>query len=488
MDSEDPLVGNIEACFSEQISTLALKEAIQLISNGANGAFKYLSFSIKIPTVDTLAVLEQNGNTHAFQYFWEKPSENFSMAAAGSVHRIKTTGENRFREASDHGKRLLEQVYHLSNLKHSLASVHLLGGFSFFDHNIGKEWRDFGAGSFTLPEWLLVRKNDLTILTITKEIDTDQNLENNLHAFSTCLKKLEKICDAGTYRTNTEDSFNSRIKVPEKASDEYNKWVHSVENATDLIKSDYFKKIVLARQLKIELHQPASATRILNQLRTQYPDCYTFMVSQDGESAFLGSTPERLASFNDRDIETEGLAGSISRGKTASEDAALEHRLLHSQKDLNEHAFVLDAIEENLQKYSDVFEHPVSPRIKKLSNVQHLYTPVHATIKAGVSRTEVLSKLHPTPAVGGYPRDAAMPFINKLEHFDRGWYAAPIGWINAGGNGEFVVAIRSGLLKNNEVRFYAGCGIVENSDPHKEWEETNLKFIPMLTALEYARK
>lgn len=488
MDSENPLVGNIEECFSEQISTIALKEAIELVTKERDGRFNYLSFSIQIPTVDTLAVLEQNGKTDTFQYYWEKPSDKFSIAAAGSVYRLKTTGEQRFREASDQGKQLLDQVYHLSNIKHSLASVHLLGGFSFFDHNIGKEWRDFGAGSFTLPEWLLVKKDDLTILTITKKINSNKRVDENLQAFTSCLSKLEKICDAGTYKTDVEESFNSRIKVPEKASDEYNKWVHSVENATDLIKSDQFKKIVLARQLKIELHQPASATKILNHLRNQYPDCYTFMVSQDGKSAFLGSTPERLASFNDRDIETEGLAGSISRGKTASEDAALEYRLLHSQKDLNEHAFVLDAIEENLQKYSDVFEHPVTPRIKKLSNVQHLYTPVHATIKDGVSRTEVLSRLHPTPAVGGYPRDAAMPFINKLEHFDRGWYAAPVGWINAGGNGEFVVAIRSGLLKNNEVRFYAGCGIVENSDPHKEWEETNLKFIPMLTALEYARK
>lgn len=488
MDSENPLVGKIEKCFSDQISSLALKESFEFILNEPDDDFKFLSFSIHIPTVDTLAVLEQNGKTDNFQYFWEKPTDNFSIAAAGAVHRIKTTGEQRFRNASDEGKELLKSIYHLSEVKHPLASVHLLGGFSFFEHNISKEWREFGAGSFTLPEWLLVRKDDLTILTITKKIDRKASVSTNIEAFMTCLSKLERICDAGTYDTQVDTSFNSSITIPERESEEYNQWVNAVENATDLIKADRFKKIVLARQLKVELHHPASATRILNQLRNQYPDCYTFMVSQDGDSAFLGSTPERLASFNNRQIQTEGLAGSISRGKTASEDAALEHRLLHSQKDLNEHAFVLDAIEEHLQKYSDVFEHPVNPGIKKLSNVQHLYTPVHATIKKGVSRTEVLSKLHPTPAVGGYPRDAAMPFINKLEHFDRGWYAAPVGWINAHGNGEFVVAIRSGLLTNNEVRFYAGCGIVENSDPHKEWEETNLKFIPMLTALEYARK
>ncbi|MDZ7807094.1 MAG: hypothetical protein U5K71_08250 [Gracilimonas sp.] len=159
--------------------------------------------------------MEQNGNTDTFQYFWEKPSDKFAIAAAGVIHRIKTTGEQRFRDASDQGKNLLSKIYHLSNLKHSLASVHLLGGFSFFDHNIGKEWREFGAGSFTLPEWLLVRKGDLTILTITKKIDRDKDIPANIDSFSTCLKKLEKICDAGyLHNQHKEVTFNSRINIP----------------------------------------------------------------------------------------------------------------------------------------------------------------------------------------------------------------------------------------------------------------------------------
>ena len=101
---------------------------------------------------------------------------------------------------------------------------------------------------------------------------------------------------------------------------------------------------------------------------------------------------------------------------------------------------------------------------------------------------KIAKALHPTPAVGGFPRDEAVPYISTFEDFNRGWYASPIGWINANGDGEFVVAIRSGLIKKDEVNFFAGCGIVEGSDPLKEWEETNLKFIPMLSALEYARK
>ena len=486
MDSENPVLDKVRTCFQEQISGLALQQAIKFVANQEND-YHFLSFSIEIPSVDALAVLEQFSES-TFQYFWEKPASDFSIAAGGSLQRIQTTGKERFRNASDAGKELLSNVYHLSKLKHPHASVHLLGGFSFFDHNVGKEWRNFGAGSFNLPEWILVKQGDFTILTITNRIEDDISIEDTYQKFTSTLDHLDSICDAGTYQLDYPESYPTKVETPDTNSPEFEQWAHSVESATDLIKQGEFKKIVLARELNVKLQYPVSGTRLLNYLRTQYPDCYSFLISQDGETAFVGSTPERLASFHDREVLTEGLAGSISRGKTASEDAVLEYELLHSQKDLSEHAFVLDAIEENLHRFSDVYEHPKAPGIKKLSNVQHLYTPVHAKIKEGVSRTEVLSKLHPTPAVGGYPREAAMPYINKLEHFDRGWYAGPIGWINAYGEGEFVVAIRSGLINNNEVRFFAGCGIVEDSNPKKEWDETNLKFIPMLTALEHARK
>lgn len=488
MDSENPVIDDVKECFKQQISELAFSEVINSINSTTPHRYQYLSFSIQIPAVDALAVLEQHDQKDTFRYYWEKPTDEFAIAASGSLERIQTTGKERFKDASNEGKELLNKIYHISNLKHHLASVHLLGGFSFFDHNIGKEWREFGAGSFHLPEWVIVRQGKFTILTITKKFERNSSLQETYSSFMTTLEELDQICDAGSYKLHSKKSYRSTVNTPGVNSEAYHSWVRSVENATDLIKAEEFKKIVLARELKVKLQTPVSDTRILNHLRTQYPDCYSFLISQDGRSSFIGSTPERLASFHDREVLTEGLAGSISRGKTASEDAVLEHELLHSQKDLSEHAFVLDAIEENLERFSDVFEHPVTPGIKKLSNVQHLYTPVHARIKEGVSRTEVLSKLHPTPAVGGYPREAAMPYISKLEQFDRGWYAAPIGWINAFGQGEFVVAIRSGLIKNNEVRFFAGCGIVEDSNPQKEWDETNLKFIPMLTALEHARK
>ncbi len=487
MDVQNPSLGDIKQCFRQQISELELNKAIDVLLAENQTSYEFLSFSIQIPAVDTLAALEQHAIEDTFQFYWEKPNDQFAIAAAGSVARIQTSGSQRFRNASDAGKNLLSKVRHISTLKHHLASVHLLGGFSFFDENKGTDWEEFGAGSFNLPEWMLVKNGKFTVLTITKKISQGDSKTDLYQSFISTLDRLDRICDAATYQVPSTKTSQNGIKVPKVHADAYHKWLHAVENATDLIKNGAFKKIVLARELKVELTTPLSETRLLNHLRNQYPDCYSFLIKHSKKAAFVGSTPERLASFYNREVLTEGLAGSISRGNTASEDAVLEHELLNSQKDLNEHAFVLDAIGENLEQYSDVYEHPVTPAVKKLSNVQHLYTPVHARIKEGVSRTAVLSRLHPTPAVGGYPSNLAMPYINKLESFERGWYAAPVGWINAQGQGEFIVAIRSGLIKPKEVRFFAGCGIVQDSTPEKEWAETNLKLIPMLTALEHAK-
>ncbi|MEX0719190.1 MAG: isochorismate synthase [Balneolaceae bacterium] len=489
MQYSGPVLDNVKECFREQVSELELAEAIDFVkSDHSKSRYNYLSFSINIPKVDPLAVLEQHARKNSFQYYWEKRLDDFAIVAAGSIKRIQTSGKLRFKNASTLGKELLNEVYHITNLKHHLASVHLLGGFSFFDQNKSQKWKDYSAGSFTLPEWVIVKDGKFNVLTITKKIEENSSPEEINTSFTETLDDLDQVCKAESYSVSPKKRKLAQVAIPEVHSAEYKRWIHAVENATDLIKAKKFKKIVLARELSVKLNEPISDTHILNNLRNQYPDCYSFLIRQNEKSSFIGCTPERLASFNDRHVLTEGLAGSISRGKTASEDAILEHELLHSQKDLSEHAFVLDAIEENLERFSDVLEHPETPAIKKLSNVQHLYTPVRAKIKAGVSRTEVLARLHPTPAVGGYPSEQAMPFINKLENFDRGWYAAPVGWINANGEGEFVVAIRSGLIKNDEVRFFAGCGIVKDSNPQKEWDETNLKFIPMLTALEYARK
>ncbi len=476
----------LHTSFQKQIGLKGLKKFLSSISFSEGDRNEYLALSISIPSVDLLAVIEQDKHRDSFQYYWEKPVDEFSIAASGELERIISKGESRFKDSSTRGKEVLSRVHHLSGIKHQNAVVHLFGGFSFFDENNSNTWNSFQSSSFTLPEWMIIKEGNCTILTFLLSVHSDHSSEKIYSTIEHQLSELEHILSADQYYLNTEKDKRFKLDVPGNDSEEHLRWIDTITKAKNAINDGAFEKVVLARQLKIKLNQKIKDTHILNRLRFQYPDCYSFLIRQDSKSSFIGCTPERLASFNSKFVLTEGLAGSTSRGKTASEDAVLEYNLLHSNKDLREHDIVLEAIEENLEHYSDDVQHPTSPLVKKLSNVQHLYTPITAIIREGVSRTEVLKTLHPTPAVGGFPRNKAVNFIRENENFNRGWYASPIGWINAHGNGEFIVAIRSGLIKNDEVRFFAGCGIVEDSDPQKEWEETNLKFIPMLTALEYA--
>ncbi|MEQ9308716.1 MAG: isochorismate synthase [Balneolaceae bacterium] len=472
--------------FNQQIGLKKLGRYLSGINYSNQNKQNYLALSISIPSIDPLAVIEQDKNKDGFQFYWEKPIDEFSMVASGELERITSKGETRFKDSSSKGKEVLSRVHHLSGVMHQNSVIHLFGGFSFFDENESETWNSYQSSSFTLPEWMIIKEGKSCILTFIIQIEEGYSVEEIEQRIVNKLSELRHITSADQYLLNPEIDKQFKLNVPDSDSKEYYKWIDTINRAKKAIQNGEFEKVVLARQLKIKLNQKIKDTHILNRLRFQYPDCYSFLIRQDSESSFIGSTPERLASFNSKFVLTEGLAGSTSRGKTASEDAVLEYNLLHSNKDLREHGIVLEAIEENLEHYSDDVRHPNAPFVKKLSNVQHLYTPITAKIKNGVSRTEVLRTLHPTPAVGGFPRENAVTFIKENEDFDRGWYASPFGWINAHGNGEFVVAIRSGLIKNDEVHFFAGCGIVEDSDPEKEWEETNLKFIPMLTALEYA--
>ncbi len=449
---------------------------------------EYFSISFPVPKVDPLAVIEQNIFKNDFEYYWEKPSDDFSICAGGEVFRIKATGKDRFKEASAKGKQLIQNIYHVSNLDHSKSTPHLFGGFSFFDHNIGSNWADYGASSFTLPKWSIIKNGALTLVTVTIKLNCSDSKEDHVFRLEEIFNYLDQICVAKNY-TNVENSgINYSPEIPDSDSADFFKWKSAVHKATNQIEDGVYDKIVLARNLKIDLEHEVCDTHILNRLRKQYPECYSFLIRHNENSSFIGCTPERLASFNKDYILTEGLAGSISRGETASEDAKLENELLNSDKDRKEHSFVINAIKNSLKNYSDRIQIPDTPAVKKLSNVQHLYTPVRAHIKDGVSKTQLMNNLHPTPAVGGFPRDKAVSNISRFEDFERGWYASPVGWINANGDGEFVVGIRSGLIKKDQVIFYAGCGIVSQSDPKKEWDETNLKFIPMLSALEYARR
>lgn len=445
---------------------------------------RWFSYSLAIPAIDPLAYIEQvqqNDNL----YFWEQPEKKFALAAGGALEIIKATGSNRFQEISDKNRQLRRKQISVSELDHPLAEPLMVGGYSFSDHNVHQMWKKFGAARFILPEWSIIKSGKLHILTLTVNChnrDPDsvaENLSKLLDDFSGYFKSIQ------TFQFPSFDKDNGKISYL-NGQHSYKEWENQVNKSREMILADVFKKIVIARQVDIKTDKPISVPSAMFHLRKQFPECFNFMIKIDDGPCFIGATPERLVSLKRNMMQTEGLAGSISRGESASEDMALGHTLLESKKDRSEHDFVVKDIRNNLQRHKMRVEHPQRPGIKKLSNVQHLYTPITAELTDDISLHELAGMLHPTPAVGGYPKEAAVPFISEIENIDRGWYAGPVGWYNLSGSGEFAVAIRSAWIKDTDVRLYAGCGIVENSDPEKEWAETEMKLSPILGALNQA--
>jgi isochorismate synthase len=202
-----------------------------------------------------------------------------------------------------------------------------------------------------------------------------------------------------------------------------------------------------------------------------------------GNATFVGASPETLVELHDRNVRALGLAGSARRGDSDEEDDEIGRALMASAKDRIEHETVVRAIRQHLEGATDELLAPNAPTLRKLPNIQHLSTDITATARSGVDVLELVRRLHPTPAVCGWPRDVAIDVIARREHFDRGWYAGPIGWIDARGEGEFVVALRSALVMGKSARLFAGNGIMGDSDPGLELEEVRLKLRPLMEAL-----
>ena len=182
-------------------------------------------------------------------------------------------------------------------------------------------------------------------------------------------------------------------------------------------------------------------------------------------------------------LRTAALAGSAPRGATPEEDARLGQGLLASAKDRGEHAIVVRALTDGLEGICDELTMPAEPALLSVANIHHLHTPVSGRLGPGKTLLDAVERLHPTPAVGGWPRAAALRFIREQEGLDRGWYAAPLGWLDRHGAGEFAVGLRSALLEGSTAALFAGCGIVGDSDPAEEYAESRLKLRPMLAAL-----
>ena len=262
------------------------------------------------------------------------------------------------------------------------------------------------------------------------------------------------------------------------------KWRNQVAAAIAAIKSDQLEKVVLARDLSARSTTEIDARQIIKRLEIEYPSTWLFLV--DG---LVGATPELLVRLNKSLVTSRVLAGTIRKTGDEERDLALAASLAKSSKDLEEHEYAVRSVADALAPFCTSTNVPESPFVLHLSNVMHLATDVTGVLNDSAKPTDIftlISELHPSAAVCGTPTDTAKKLIRELEEMNRGRYAGPVGWIDVHGDGEIAIALRCGLLSDNNksIQIFAGCGIVAGSDPEKEFAESQAKLMPMRTALE----
>ncbi|UOE20548.1 isochorismate synthase [Thermobifida halotolerans] len=255
-------------------------------------------------------------------------------------------------------------------------------------------------------------------------------------------------------------------------------WASSVARAVERIRGTELAKVVLARDVVAEATRPVDVRTLLRRLARGYPDCYAYSVA-----GLTGATPELLLRRTGDRLESLVLAGTARRGATEDEDTALAAALLDSAKNIEEHVYAVQSLRRALEPFCAALRVPARPELLRLANVQHLATPVRATLRPGVATLRALAALHPTAAVGGTPTPLAMEVIAELEGMRRDRYAGPVGWLDAHGNGEWGIALRCAHVDGRRARLFAGSGIVADSDPAAELAETTAKFHAMRAAL-----
>lgn len=355
-----------------------------------------------------------------------------------------------------------------------VARPRLFGGFAFHDdHEPAALWSGFPGAQFVLPRVQITWQDGSAWLTTNAIGDASEAVEDRIEAAREWVSSLP---DAGSIAD--PPGIDSRERLTDREA-----WRAAVTASVDRIRAGELRKVVLAQALRTALDTELSVADTLSRLRGSYPDCFGFLVDAMEGQYFLGATPERLVSLDGRALHTGALAGTRRRGETPEEDDRLARELQQSEKDNHEHAIVVDAIQKQLDPFTTTIA-TGDRRVRRLATVQHLETPLSAELKREEHVLSLVEALHPTPAVGGLPPDRALATIRTTEPFDRGWYAAPVGWFDADGNGTFAVALRSTVTARDVATLFAGVGIVSDSEFDEEWDEVQLKYRPVLDALE----
>ena len=378
-------------------------------------------------------------------------------AAAGNVIDFEP-GDDRLQAASRLWRRLRESIAPAGPIGAGPIAV---GGFAYRpDRDPAGPWSGFPALLLRVPALAVTRVRGRTFAT----------------AASAGADALLELAPTGVRAPAARRLDVTSVRNPVA-------WTAAVETAAKRLQAGDAAKVVLAREVVARGDGVVSAGMVARSLRAAYPSCFTYLVTGADGTAFAGASPELLVRRSGDRAYSQPMAGSVARGANEADDDRLARQLVESAKDNAEHRIASQFVADALREFSRTVE-AREPEVVRFTNIQHLATTITAELKTpAADALDLAAALHPTPAVGGWPRPAAEALIDELEGLERGWYAGAVGWTDGQGDGEFAVALRCGLLWEDGARLYAGVGVMPDSDPARELEETELKFKALLMAL-----
>jgi menaquinone-specific isochorismate synthase len=365
----------------------------------------------------------------------------------GAYATTKVSGANRFSDARTWWHQQLEK-FSVSDSVHASGTGPIL--FTSFSFDESEE------SELVIPEVVVGMRNGSSWITWIGD------------------KAQPKLAQSAQVLEDTEYNWGDGSLSPSE-------WQIRVAKAIKEIEERNLEKVVLARDLKVHSHRAIDPRKILRNLSAEYPSTWIFAVA-----GLIGATPELLLRLSRGMVTSRVLAGTISKTGDDEKDLALAASLARSSKDLEEHEYAVRSVADALDPFCTSTNVPESPFVLHLANVMHLATDVTGALiesKKSVDAFTILEKLHPSAAVCGTPTEIAAKLIKDIEGMSRGRYAGPVGWLDARGDGEIGIALRCGQIVENELRIFAGCGIVAGSNPEKELSESNAKFAPMRSAL-----
>jgi isochorismate synthase len=458
------------------VTTSDLLGALQ--KGAARGRRTLVSVTREVGAVDPCATVFASRLASDRWFCWEQPDREFALAGLGVAHEAASRGAERFREVAAECLRLGDHpvLEEPRGLPAGAGSV-WVGGFSFApEGGASSTWSSLPPASLVLPQISVCRHAERAFLTVNAVVRPGEGVERLGEELGARLAALR--LDAPLPLLDPHPIAHAQIRSARPPRE----FEAAVEAATSRIEAGELSKVVLAREVIVSAaaaHDPAA---IFGAMREQFPACFCFCCGTP-EAAFIGASPELLVRRAGAGVSTVALAGSTRRSSDPAVDDHLGEQLLHSDKNRREQRIVCERIVRALRPHAVWVEAAPEPEIVKVANIQHLATPVIAQLAESHSAIELAGLLHPTPAVGGEPWPAAAGAIDDLEGMDRGWYAAPVGWMDATEDGEFCVALRSALLRDREAHLFAGVGVVAGSDPEAELAETEVKLGALLPLL-----